>query len=81
MGRNNHLWYYRLNIDGTPINPNNIERYVTERQYLGTVDSVQMTGNYAAVLAEGKVQLHPLDSAEDESGNTLFIYLFVCLSL
>ncbi len=40
-----------------------------------------MTGNYAAVLAEGKVQLHPLDSAEDESGNTLFIYLFVCLSL
>jgi WD repeat-containing protein 19 len=42
---------------------------VAEKEYLGTIEQIQMTDNYSAVLVERKLQLHSLDNLGDNSND------------
>lgn len=53
-GMNNRTWFYVL-APGGPVK-------LRDREYLGTVQSVCLNEDYAAVAFEGKVQLHVIDS-------------------
>ncbi|XP_041357231.1 WD repeat-containing protein 19-like isoform X2 [Gigantopelta aegis] len=53
VGMNNRAWFYLLNNEG-PAKPK-------DREYLGTVQSIAVNADYAAVSFEGKVQLHMID--------------------
>jgi WD repeat-containing protein 19 len=50
VGMNNRVWYYRCET--------NSQELVNEQEYLGTVDTVKLNREYAAVLCEGLVTLH-----------------------
>lgn len=53
VGRNNHLWFYRTSGDYS---------LVHEREYIGTVENVQLNAKYAAILYEGgQVLLHTIE--------------------
>ena len=51
-GMNNHVYFHSLTERGCPM--------VNEREYLGTVESVKLNRDYAAVPTEGRVHLQPL---------------------
>ncbi|BFZ14509.1 hypothetical protein BsWGS_17548 [Bradybaena similaris] len=53
VGMNNRAWFYQL-ADSGP------ELMKDSREYLGTVQSLCLNADYAAVYFEGKVQLHML---------------------
>ena len=57
VGMNNRVWYYELHE----------ERWgeLGDREYLGNVRSVRVSGDYAAVLFEDKIQLHLVDGCEE----------------
>lgn len=52
VGRNNHWWFYRTSGDYS---------LVHERDYMGTVENVQLNATYAAILYEGQVLLHSIE--------------------
>ena len=53
LGMNNRVWYYELGDMSVD--------FVRDREYLGTVQEIHLNGDYAAVLFDGKVQLHVLE--------------------
>lgn len=53
-GMNNRAWFYAVSETG--------HRRMKDREYLGTVQSMRLSSDYAAVMFEGKVQLHLIDS-------------------
>jgi WD repeat-containing protein 19 len=53
VGMNNRVWFYRCE--------HNSQELVNEQEYLGTVDSVKLNREYAAVLCEGLVTLHLIE--------------------
>ena len=57
VGMNNRVWFYELQEDRW--------EELGDREYLGNVRSVSVTGDYAAVLFEDKVQLHLVDGCEE----------------
>eukprot|EP01012_Entosiphon_sulcatum_P034005 TRINITY_DN4306_c0_g1_i1.p1 TRINITY_DN4306_c0_g1~~TRINITY_DN4306_c0_g1_i1.p1 ORF type:complete len:1383 (+),score=422.30 TRINITY_DN4306_c0_g1_i1:301-4449(+) len=60
VGMNNSLWYYRFSdAQGTKL--------LRQRPYLSTVQSVRLSKDYAAVLMDGRVTLHPIEE-EDKAG-------------
>lgn len=59
VGMNNHAWFYALGDKGP-------ELLKETREYLGTVRSMYLNADYAAVSFEGKVQLHMIEA--DASG-------------
>lgn len=50
VGMNNRAWIYSLGEDSAML--------LRDREYLGTVTSVRVNGDYASVLYEGKIQFH-----------------------
>ncbi|XP_049780005.1 WD repeat-containing protein 19 isoform X1 [Schistocerca cancellata] len=52
-GMNNHAWFYELGQQ--PV------QSLSEHQYVGTVNSLQLGPEYASALTEGKVQLHLIE--------------------
>lgn len=55
-GMNNRIWFYDLSkpqpgSESAPL-------MLKDRQYLGGVSSIKLNPEYAAVLFEGKLQLH-----------------------
>nr|XP_039264721.1 WD repeat-containing protein 19-like [Styela clava] len=56
-GMNNRAWFYFVGEDGA-------ER-LKDREYLGTIQSMHLNSDYAAVMFEGKVQLHMLDATSN----------------
>jgi len=58
VGMNNQAWFYR-------VDPVNGTIRVNQRDYLGTVEEVKLNDRYAAVLSEGRVQVHVIESGED----------------
>ncbi|KAK3101973.1 hypothetical protein FSP39_007745 [Pinctada imbricata] len=67
-GMNNRAWFYLLGDSG-------VER-LKDREYLGTVNSIHLNADYAAVGFEGKVQLHMIEGettgTTDERETRLF---------
>ncbi|XP_073252735.1 WD repeat-containing protein 19-like [Porites lutea] len=67
-GMNNRAWFYSLADKGP--------EQVKDREYLGTVNAIYLNADYAAVLFEGKVQLHLVEGeamdASDERETRLF---------
>lgn len=62
VGMNNRAWFYALADKGP--------EQLKDREYLGTVNAIHLNADYAAVLFEGKVQLHliegeALDTTDD----------------
>jgi hypothetical protein len=53
VGMNNQVWYYAA--DATT------KGLVNEKEYLSTVDAVKLTSQYACVLSEGRISIHPID--------------------
>jgi hypothetical protein len=47
---------------------------VNQRDYLGTVEEVRLNERFAAVLSEGRVQLHFIEAGMDpsEEGDIIF---------
>eukprot|EP01112_Ceratiomyxa_fruticulosa_P008153 TRINITY_DN2109_c0_g1_i1.p1 TRINITY_DN2109_c0_g1~~TRINITY_DN2109_c0_g1_i1.p1 ORF type:complete len:1418 (-),score=299.30 TRINITY_DN2109_c0_g1_i1:29-4282(-) len=77
-GVNNHIWFYRISHSGshssmvtaTPRKggpPPQVSIVVGERDYLGTVQNIQINHLYAAVLAEGVAQLHLIEGKGEDS--------------
>ena len=64
LGMNNHVYFHSLTERGCPM--------VNEREYLGTVESVQLNRDYVAVLTEGRVHLQPLGGENMEAGSRIF---------
>ncbi|XP_038608395.1 WD repeat-containing protein 19-like [Tachyglossus aculeatus] len=68
VGMNNRAWFYALKEDSV--------KKLKDVEYLGTVVSMCLNSNYAAVLFEGKVQLHMIQSeildAQEERETRLF---------
>ncbi|CAH1776664.1 unnamed protein product [Owenia fusiformis] len=66
IGMNNRCWFYLLGDSGT--------EKLKDREYLGTVQSIKLNSDYAAVHFEGKVNLHMIesDTTNDERDTRLF---------
>ncbi|XP_036618228.1 WD repeat-containing protein 19 [Trichosurus vulpecula] len=68
VGMNNRAWFYALGED--------VVKKLKDVEYLGTVASMCLHSDYAAVLFEGKIQLHMIESeildAEEERETRLF---------
>ncbi|XP_027691770.1 WD repeat-containing protein 19 isoform X2 [Vombatus ursinus] len=68
VGMNNRAWFYALRED--------IVKKLKDVEYLGTVARMCLHSDYAAVLFEGKIQLHMIESeildAEEERETRLF---------
>eukprot|EP00002_Diphylleia_rotans_P001793 TRINITY_DN11025_c0_g1_i1.p1 TRINITY_DN11025_c0_g1~~TRINITY_DN11025_c0_g1_i1.p1 ORF type:complete len:1293 (+),score=269.64 TRINITY_DN11025_c0_g1_i1:166-4044(+) len=58
---NNRGWFYRARKGAQGL--------ISERDYLGTVEDIKLSKNYAAVLAGGKVQLHLIEPNTTLEGN------------
>merc|ERR1719267_435459 len=59
VGMNNFAWFY--STEST--------KKILEREYLGTVDSMSLNAEFAAVLCEGNLQLHPLADQSLQQAN------------
>ncbi|XP_015750189.1 PREDICTED: WD repeat-containing protein 19-like [Acropora digitifera] len=68
IGMNNRAWFYSLAEKGS--------EQLKDREYLGTVTAIHLNADYAAVMFEGKVQLHLIEGesmdASDERETRLF---------
>nr|XP_002124215.1 WD repeat-containing protein 19-like [Ciona intestinalis] len=68
VGMNNRAWFYYLS-------DKDMEK-TRDREYLGTIESMSLNMDYAAVLVKGKVQLHVIDqgmhAAVEERESKLF---------
>ncbi|GCB62944.1 hypothetical protein scyTo_0007313 [Scyliorhinus torazame] len=68
VGMNNRAWFYALG-------ENRVEK-LKDMEYLGTVTSMCLNSDYAAVLFEGRVQLHMIEmegvEAQEERETRLF---------
>ncbi|XP_043827945.1 WD repeat-containing protein 19 isoform X1 [Dromiciops gliroides] len=68
VGMNNRAWFYALGDD--------VVKKLKDVEYLGTVANMCLHSDYAAVLFEGKIQLHMIESeildAEEERETRLF---------
>ncbi|XP_068702093.1 WD repeat-containing protein 19-like [Montipora foliosa] len=68
VGMNNRAWFYSLAEKGS--------EQLKDREYLGTVNTIHLNADYAAVLFEGKVQLHLIEGesldTSDERESRLF---------
>ncbi|XP_059172519.1 WD repeat-containing protein 19-like [Physella acuta] len=69
VGMNNRAWFYLFGETGLVL-------LKESKEYLGTVQSMSMNSDYAAVSFEGKVQLHMIEGegtgASDEKESRLF---------
>lgn len=65
VGMNNRAWIYALGDDSFT--------FLRDRDYLGTVTSVQVSADYVAVLYEGKIQLHLVGA-----GDFFCVFLVAC---
>jgi len=63
LGMNNHVYFHELDGDRCAL--------VAEREYLGSVDSVHLNAEMAAVCSEGRLQLHAIADAESGAARTL----------
>ncbi|OQR99725.1 hypothetical protein ACHHYP_04614 [Achlya hypogyna] len=59
VGMNNRVYFYRC--DGS-----SRDALVNEQQYLGRVSSVKLNREFAAVLSDGKVLLHPIEPTSSQ---------------
>ena len=57
VGMNNRVWYYQCGGGGG----GDQRALVSEREYVGTVEKVQLGDMFAAVLCEGKVHLRLIE--------------------
>jgi hypothetical protein len=48
------VWFYRLLSDKD-------SQLVSQRSYVSSVQSIKLNDKYAAVLAEGRVVVHPIE--------------------
>lgn len=64
VGMNNRVWYYRCDSSS--------QELVNEREYLSTVDQVQLNRDYAAVLCEGRVYLQAIEMSGGERETKVF---------
>jgi hypothetical protein len=55
------VWFYELGEMSVD--------FVRDKEYLGTVQSLHLNGDYCAVLFEGKVQLHVLEGEGGGGGD------------
>ena len=60
LGMNNHVSFHDLRDPGCPL--------AHEKEYLGTVDAIQLNAEYVAVLSAGRVSLDPLLGPEQGNG-------------
>ena len=63
VGMNNRVWFHRASPDD--------RKLVSEREYLSTVDAVKMSSKFAAVLCEGKVNVHLIEPGDGEDPGTM----------
>ncbi|KAJ9458311.1 Intraflagellar transport protein 172 [Diplonema papillatum] len=56
VGMNNCVWYYRYKAGDV--------RLVNQKTYVSSIDSVKLSQDYAAVLSDGRVTLHIIESGE-----------------
>jgi WD repeat-containing protein 19 len=63
VGMNNRVWYYQCGGGGG----GDQRALVSEREYVGTVEKVQLGDMFAAVLCEGKVHLHLIERKKHAS--------------
>lgn len=70
VGMNNRVWFYRS--DG------NSRDLVNEREYLSTVDVVRLSRDYAAVLCQGRVHLHLIETMNAAERETLVSQVCCC---
>ena len=70
VGANNNIWYYRWRQDLGDITQPQIVSLALKREYFGTIKQVVMNEAWTAVLSEGKVSLHLIDSEEYNGGAT-----------
>ncbi|XP_060531606.1 WD repeat-containing protein 19 isoform X2 [Cylas formicarius] len=61
-GLNNRVWFYDLTKPDPDIEDMPLK--LTDRQYLGGVSNVKLNPEYAAVLFEGKIQLHMIEQPQ-----------------
>uniref|UniRef100_T1J019 Anaphase-promoting complex subunit 4 WD40 domain-containing protein n=1 Tax=Strigamia maritima TaxID=126957 RepID=T1J019_STRMM len=59
VGMNNRAWFYIFGETGPEI--------WRDREYLGTIQSMSLNGDYSAVLFEGKIQLSMIEGESGES--------------
>uniref|UniRef100_A0A6I8R870 WD repeat-containing protein 19 n=1 Tax=Xenopus tropicalis TaxID=8364 RepID=A0A6I8R870_XENTR len=59
VGMNNRAWFYALTQNG-------VEK-LTDMEYLGSVTKMCLNSDYAAALFEGKVQLHVIESKDEDA--------------
>ena len=64
LGMNNRAWFYLLG-------ETNVE-LLRDREYLGSVADIQLNADYCAVRYEGKIQLHVLETEEDQRESKIF---------
>eukprot|EP01064_Diplonema_japonicum_P002002 TRINITY_DN11304_c0_g1_i1.p1 TRINITY_DN11304_c0_g1~~TRINITY_DN11304_c0_g1_i1.p1 ORF type:complete len:1431 (+),score=452.89 TRINITY_DN11304_c0_g1_i1:1321-5613(+) len=64
VGMNNCVWYYHLPERG--ITGTQAATKVTQRTYAYSVEQVKLSMEYAAVISEGKVTLHVIDTLDSE---------------
>eukprot|EP01041_Mallomonas_annulata_P000695 gene695-1331_t len=56
-GMNNRVYYHRIGTNNSQI--------VNEQEYLGTVRKILLNQNFAAILTDSKVMLHPIEPGPD----------------
>eukprot|EP00899_Mesostigma_viride_P009995 jgi/Mesvir1/18998/Mv18958-RA.1 len=61
LGMNNQVWFYSI----AGAREGHQKPLINQRDYLGTVDQVGLNERFAAVLAEGRLQLHVIEAAAD----------------
>ena len=59
-GMNAQAWFYQLPAAGSIANGS----LLGVREYLGTVQAIQVAGDLCTVLTEGRITVHPVSSAE-----------------
>ncbi|CAL1601444.1 unnamed protein product [Knipowitschia caucasica] len=66
VGMNNRAWFYAIE-DQMP-------GYKKDVEYLGTIASMCLNGEYAAALFEGKVQLHMIEGRDQEEKRQMKLF-------
>jgi WD repeat-containing protein 19 len=65
VGINSSIWYYRWRADAFGSTETKVS-LVCKRDYFGTIKAVQMNDAWTAVLSDGQVTLHQIESQDGE---------------
>lgn len=68
VGMNNRAWFYAL-VEQSPG-----FKKLKDTEYLGTIASMCLNADYAAALLEGKVQLHMIESRDQEEKRQMKLF-------